>query len=118
MNSKITTIRTGGFELIDSGIFQILSKELTTLIFGNITINFEFEIDEKSTESIIKVETTQPNTIKFILININNSTYGTTDFIQFGKENDGTDVYISFKVNSLNNRNVRSLEYSIFKKNA
>lgn len=117
MNSKITSIQTGPYELVDSGVVQILSKEITTLIFEAISIKFEFETDEKNSDSVIRVDTTGTNTIKFILVNINNPTYGTTDFVQFGKQTDGADVYISFRVNSLNDKNVRSLEYSIFKKN-
>lgn len=116
MNSNITSIKTGPYELIDSGTLQILSKEVTTIIFDTIFMKFEFETDQNNDNSAIKVDTTEENTIKFILVNINNPTYGTTDFVQFGKQNDGTDVYISFRVNSLNDKNVRSLEYSIFKK--
>ncbi len=116
MNTKISRISTGPYELVESGTVQVLSKEITTIFFDTISIKFEFESDDKSTESVIRVDTTGTNTIKFILVNINNPTYGTTDFVQFAKI-DGANVYISFRVNSLNDKNVRSIEYSIFNKN-
>lgn len=118
MISQISNIKTGPYELIDSGIIQILSKEVTTLIFDStISIEFKFENNHNDIESFIKVDTTEQNTIKFILVNINMPNYGTIDFVKFGTQTDGKDLYISFRVNSLNDKTVRSLEYSIYKKN-
>jgi len=117
MSNLITTIKTGDYELIDSGVVQILSEELTTFIFDTILIKFEFSKDEQNPESSIKVDVSETNTIKFTLININMLTYGTTDFVKFATLSDGNDAYISFKVNSLTDKTVRSLEYSIYKKN-
>ncbi len=115
-NVNMSTVKTGPYELIEAGTVQILTKEVTSILFGTISIVFEFGTDDNSSESSIRANTTDKNTIKFMLININNPTYGTTDFVQFGKEAGGKGLYISFRVNSLNDKNVRSLEYSIFKK--
>ena len=117
MSNLISSVTTGQFELINSGIFQVLEKELTTIVFDAININFEFIIDSGDSASKIAVDTSTQNTIKFSLININMPSYGTTDFVQFATLSSGENVFISFKVNSLNDTKVRSLEYSIYKKN-
>ncbi len=116
MNDLITSVKTGEYELISSRIVQILNKEKTVLVFGKISIVFLFDEDDKNTETVIKVGTNEPNTIMFTLVNINMPSYGTTDFVQFGKLDDGKDLYISFRVHSLNDKKVRSLEYSLYKK--
>jgi hypothetical protein len=116
MNDLITSIKTGEYELISSRIVQVLSSEKTILVFGKISIVFLFDEDEKKQESTIKVNTDEPNTIAFTMVNINMPSYGTTDFVQFGKLDDGKDLYISFRVHSLNDKKVRSLEYSLYKK--
>lgn len=116
MISLITTIKTGEYELIDSGIVQILDKEKTVLVFDKISIVFLFDKDDKNTETVIKVDTHEQNTIAFTLVNINMPSYGTTDFVEFGKIANEKNLYISFRVHSLNDKKVRSLEYSIYKK--
>lgn len=116
MSTQIKSIRTGDFELLESGIAQVLSKELTIIIFDTVNITFEFEANEKSSESEILVNTSEDNFVRFRLININMPTYGTTSFVKFASLADNTDVYLSFKIHSLNDKTVRSLEYSIYKK--
>lgn len=116
MNDLITSIKTGEYELISSRIVQVLDKEKTVLVFDKISIVFLFDKDDKNADTIIKVDISEPNTITFRLVNINMSSYGTTDFVQFGKLADSKNLYISFRVHSLNDKKVRSLEYSIYKK--
>ena len=116
MSSLITSIKVGEYELIDSGIVQILEKERTTLAFDKISIVFLFEKNEANTETLINVDTAEQNTIVFKLVNINMPSYGTTDLVQFGESSDRKNLYISFRVHSLNDKKVRSLEYSIYKK--
>lgn len=116
MNDLLTSVKTGEYELMSSRIVQILDKEKTVLVFDKISIVFLFDKDDKNTETIIKVDTAEQNTIIFTLVNINMPSYGTTDFVQFGKFADSKDLYISFRVHSLNDKKVRSLEYSIYKK--
>lgn len=117
MINLISTIKSGQFELIDSGIVQILEKELTTLLFETISIKFEFSTDEKDATSKIAVDASEQNAVKFNLVNVNMPSYGTTDFEKFATLVTGEEVYISFRVHSLNDKRVRSLEYSIYKKN-
>ncbi len=118
MNNLLSSIKNGPFELINSGIFQLLEKELTTIVFDNIKINFEFTIDNADASSKILVDSSEQNAIKFSLVNITRPSYGTTEFVKFATLASGEDVYLSFRVNSLDDKNVRSLEYSIYKKNA
>ena len=111
----IKTIKNGEYELLDSGVIQVLESESTTILFDTSSIIFSFERNETS-EPLIKVDSSQTNSIKFVLVNMGLPSYGTTDFIKFGKLADEKDIYISFKINSLNDKKVRSLEYSIYKK--
>ena len=112
----IGIIKTGDYELLDSRIVQILETEETTLAFDDSSIVFVFQNTEDK-EPSIKVETLEAEkTIKFVLMNVSQPSYGTTDFFSFGKSADGKDVYISFRIHSLNDKKIRSLEYSIYKK--
>lgn len=117
MNNLISSIKTGQFELLEAGIVQILEQELTILLFETIEIKFEFSTDDKDSTSKIGVDASELNSIKFLLVNINMPSYGTTDFVKFATLASGDAVYISFRVHSLNDKRVRSLEYSIYKKN-
>ena len=115
MNGLIESIKTGGYELLDSRIVQVLENEETVMSFGESSIIFAFEKSD-SGEAAIKVESSEEKKIKFVLMNVTQPSYGTTEFVKFGKTNDEKDIYISFRVHSLNDKKVRSLEYSIYQK--
>ncbi len=117
MIGVIKKIKNGDYELLDSGIIQVLENEPIVMTLNDYSIVFSFEKNNNDNgKAIIKIDTSQSKTIKFILININETTYGTTDFVKFGELADKSTAYISFRINSLNDKKVRSLEYSIYKK--
>ncbi|MES2623112.1 MAG: hypothetical protein V4576_01740 [Patescibacteria group bacterium] len=111
----IEKIFTGDFELIDSRTIQVLEAEKTVLSFGDSNIEFSFESKDDS-EPAIRVDSSEDKKIKFILTNVMQPSYGTTDFVPFGEVDDEKTVFISFRIYSLSDKRVRSLEYSIYKK--
>lgn len=113
----MASIKTGDFEVIESGCVQILSSADTVITFEDINIVFSFETSVKEdTGIVLRLNENNANEIRFILRNINRPSYGTIDFIKFGSLGDGKDIYISFRVNSLDDKKVWTLEYTIFKK--
>ncbi len=109
-------IKTGQYEVIESGIVQILKTEDTTMDFGGVSIVFCFEDSEKENTGIKLVVDKDKKILKFILVNINRQSYGTTEFVNIGSNDAGEDLYISFRATSLDDKRIWSLEYSIFKK--
>jgi hypothetical protein len=109
------SIKTGEYELLDSRTVQILNDEKTIISLGAVSIEFSFENKEGSSAEITG-DFSENNVAKFRLVNITRPAYGTTDFIKFGQAGNGKDAFISFRVNSLDDKKVRSLEYSIYAK--
>ncbi|MEI7689318.1 MAG: DUF6864 domain-containing function [Candidatus Nomurabacteria bacterium] len=117
MVSIIKKITNGEYELVDSGTVQILENEPLTMFLESFSLVFSFGKSENNNkEPSIKFDNSELNVKKFILLDMNMVTYGTTDFFKFVNLEDGGSLYISFRINSLDNKNVRSLEYSIYKK--
>ena len=120
MQNLITSIKTGEYELADSGIVQVLENEQTVLSFKNKDLSLIFSFDKtESGEPGIRFDGSQEKKVHFIILNVTLPTYGTTEFFKFGEVVEGEvtkGLFISFRVHSLNDKKIRSLEYSIFKK--
>ncbi len=110
-------IKTGEYEVVETGAVQILSTADTIITFQDISLLFSFETDEKGEMGIqLRSDPDANNRLRFVLMNITTQSYGTTDFTKFGTLTDGKDIYISFRVSSLNDKRIWSLEYTICKK--
>lgn len=116
MQSLVKSIKTGDYEVSDYGTVQILSDEISEIVYDDVTLQFSFITDEEKPEEYIRFDIVKEKTILFTLGNIKSLIYGVSDFFRFASIEEGKSAYISFRVISLSQPKIKSLEYSFYTK--
>ena len=116
MQRFVKSIKTGDYELLDSGIVQVLNSQTTEIVFDDVSLQFKFTEDRANSNPGIKYNIISDKSVEFLINNVDTLVYGTTDFFKFATLDDGKDAFLSFRVITINDKNIRSLEYSFFKK--
>ena len=109
------TLKTGEYEIINSGVFHAIEDEKTVMSLGgtDITILFEKTEDGKQT---IEFKTVDTKKAEIKLINVQGSLgYGTTKPFPIG-EVDGKKLYLTFVTRALNDTYLRTFEFTLYKK--
>lgn len=106
-------IKTGQYQVAESGVFHLIEDETTTLSLGdtNFLIIFEKNKDEKQG---IQFKTIDSKNAELRLVNANGPLgYGTTRPFQIG-EADGKKLFLTFVTRSLNDTYLRTFEYTLY----
>jgi hypothetical protein len=108
---KPITIKTGDYELVDSGVFHVLEKSKSVIEYPSFKIYFDFEKDSNQPTSI-KANAIEGG-LEITLINVNDLMYGTIDLVKIGQI-DSKNLYLAFTIGSLNDKTIRIVEYSLY----
>ena len=110
-------IESGPAEIIDYGSVITFSGNPIKLNYKdlNITIIFDFKLDETNRETYVDSSVLEPTTLKLTLYNFDDSLgAGTNKPMKIGKY-EGRRLYLQLRVYSLKGSQDKTLQYTIYK---
>lgn len=108
-------VKTGAFEVIDSGVLHVIEDEVTILRLGDVSFSLIFEKNDDGKQAVA-FEASDKKNAKLILTNVQGPLgYGTTKPFQVG-DRDGKGLFLTFVTRSLNDTYLRTFEYTLYTK--
>ena len=110
----IPKIKTGEYEILNSGVFHVVEDENTTITFNDINVVLIFEKNDDGKQALNFKITDSKNT-ELKLLNTHGLGYGTVKPFQIGESNNKK-LFLTFITRSLNDSYLRTFEYTLYTK--
>lgn len=108
------SIKAGGFKIVDSGLVHLLSEEENEIKLDDVILKILF-IEDKG-KARVKIEKSGTKTLIITFYNFTSPLgHGSTSLIEIGRRK-SKKLFFAFKVFSLNDISIRTLEYTFYVK--
>ena len=106
-------ISSGPYDVLGSGVIHVLEQHGAQLQIADLTINLLFETRADAGQ-LVETKVTGPKGAELRLINLDGALgWGNVEPMKLGTL-EGKDLYFVYRVSSLSDTRIRTLEYSFY----